>query len=88
MRAQSATAVAAGGMASIHMDVRSIIMKMLLNCKRAYQVYVKVGDRCSPGGDEGVVPGADEKPACHCKIGVNKQHELGLTGSFCIGELE
>ncbi len=47
-----------------------------------------VGDRCGPEGDKGVVPVADEKPACHCKIGLNKQHELGLTGSYCITELE
>jgi hypothetical protein len=47
-----------------------------------------VTDRHGPGGDEEVVSGGSEKLARHCKIGLNKQHELGLTDFYCVGELE
>ncbi len=38
-----------------------------------------MADGCGPGGNEGVIPGGDEEPACLCKIGLNKQHKFGLT---------
>jgi hypothetical protein len=48
----------------------------------------EVADKRSPGGDEGIVPGGGEEPADHFEIGLNKQHELGLTDYYCIGEQE
>ncbi len=38
-----------------------------------------MADGCGPGSDAGVIPGGDEKPACHCKLGLSEQHKLGLT---------